>query len=183
MKKIIFVILLVIFATISIFVTSCGNSKSSAKITFIPGLIVNINSYVNTKVETEGVIAHVCGVDRKKMKLMSENGEVVVVVPYDTTSFDYSLNKKRIKVYGLVKEERIDNSYLDEKEEEKVLLCHVDHTPCKDTEWINAKIEAGVADTLSKQQIEARRKKMEQQNKGYISIVTIVCEKYKIVSE
>ena len=182
-KKTLFFIAL--FFILGIYVVSYGARTSSARITFVPAdsLIVNIDNYVNTKIETEGVIAHVCGVDGKKMKLLSENGEVVVIIPNDTTSFDYSLNKKRIKVYGLVKEDRIDKSYLDEKEEEKVLLCHVDHTPCKDTKWVNAKIEAGVADTLSKQQIEARREKMERKGKGYISIVTIVCEKYEIVAE
>jgi len=161
----------------------CGNSTLLAQTTFISAdsLIVNIDNYVNTRVETEGLIAHVCGVDRKKMKLMTERGEVIVIIPQDTASFDYSLNRKRIKVYGLVREERLYEHYIDEKEERKFLLCHVDRTPCKDIKWVNAKVEAGVADSLSKKDTDALRKKLEQKGKGYVSVVSIVCEKYEVI--
>jgi hypothetical protein len=173
----------VLFLLLGIFAGSFGSCTLSAQTVFVPAdsLIVNIDNYVNTKVETEGYIVHVCGVDRKKMKLMSENGEVVVIIPQDTTNFDYSLNRKRIKVYGLVKEERLSEQYIEEKEEGKVLLCHVDRTPCKDGKWVNAKVEAGVADSLSKKDTDALRQKMEQQGKGYVSVVSIICEKYEVI--
>jgi hypothetical protein len=173
----------VVFLIFSILVLSSGNCTLSAQTAFIhaDSLIVNIDNYVNTKVETEGFIAHVCGVDRKKMKLMSESGKVVVIIPYDTTSFEYSLNRKRVKVYGLVKEERLSEQYINEQEEEKSLLCHVDQRPCKDIKWVNAKVEAGVADSLSKKDIDALRQKMEQQGKGYVSIVSIICERYEVI--
>ena len=158
---------------------SCGIRISTAKIVFVhaDSLVINVDNYVNTKVETEGLIAHVCGVDRRKMKLMSDNGEVITVIPHDTTRFDYSLNRKRVRVYGLVKEERLNEQYIVEKEEEKALLCHVDQRPCKDTSWA----EAGVADSLSKKDTDRLRQKMEQQGKGYVSIVSIVCEKYEVI--
>ena len=171
------------FLMFAVLMVSCGNRTQSAQVAFVPAdsLIVNIDDYVNTKVETEGFIAHVCPVDRKKMKLMSESGEVVVILPHDTTSFDYSLNRKRIKVFGLVKEERLSEQYIDEQEKETTLLCHVDQKPCKDKKWVNAKVEAGVADSLSKKDNDKLRQKMKQQGKGYVSIVSIVCEKYKVI--
>jgi hypothetical protein len=173
----------ILFLMFGILVGSCGNRTVSAQIEFVPAdsLIVNIDNYVNTKVETEGLIAHVCGVDRKKMKLMTESGEVIVIISQDTTSFDYSLTRKRIKVSGLVKEERLSEQYIDEQEKDKALLCHVDQRPCKDVTWVNAKVEAGVADTLSKKDTDALRKKLEQQGKGYVSVVSIVCEKYEVI--
>ena len=171
------------FLMLGVLAASCGNRTLSAQITFVnaDSLIVNIDNYVNTKIETEGFVAHVCGVDGKKMKLMSESGEVIVIIPHDTTSFDYSLNRKRIKVLGLVKEERLSEQYIDEQEKGKTLLCHVDRRPCKDAKWVNAKVEAGVADSLSKKDNDALRQKMEQQGKGYVSIVSIVCEKYEVI--
>ena len=166
--------------------TSCGGNRQAAPVEMgfvsADSLLVNIHKYVNTKVETEGFIAHVCGVDGMKMKLMSQSNEVVVVIPFDTESFDSSLGGKRIRVYGVVQEERIDKSYIDAKAEEKTLLCHVDHAPCIDEKWVNAKIEAGIADSLSAQDIDTRRKKMEQQGRDYISIVSVVCEKYEILN-
>ena len=174
---------IVLFLWLGILAGSFGSRTLSAQIEFVPAdsLIVNIDNYVNKKVETEGFIAHVCGVDKKKMKLMSESGKVVVIIPQDTASFDYSLNRKRIKVYGLVKEERLNEQYIDQKEAEKVLLCHLDQTPCIDTEWVNAKIEAGVAGSLAKRDIDTLRQKLEQQGKGYVSVVSIVCEKYEVI--
>ena len=162
---------------------SCGGRTSTTQIVFVnaDSLIINVDNYVNTKVETEGLIVHVCGVDRRKMKLMSDNGEVITVIPHDTTRFDYSLNRKRVRVYGLVKEERLNEQYILEKEEEKALLCHVDQRPCRDTDWINAKVEAGIADSLSKKDTDRLRQKIEQQGKGYISIVSIICETHEVV--
>ena len=73
----------------------------------------------------------------------------------------------------------VNRKYIDEKE--KAVLCHVDQRPCKDTKWIQAKVEAGVADSLSKKSIEKLRQKMAKQGKDYVSIVSIVCEQYEVI--
>ena len=160
-----------------------GSRTTTVEVGLVPAdsLVANIDKYVNTKVETEGLIAHICGVDRRKMKLMSDNREVITVIPNDTASFDYSLNRKRIRVYGLVKEDRLVEKYIAEREAERTLLCHVDQRPCKDINWVNAKVEAGVADSLSKKDTDALRQKLKKQDRGYASIVSIVCEKYEII--
>ena len=164
------------------FFTGCGGGSY---VGFVPAdsLIVNIDKYVNKKVRTEGYVAHVCGVDGMKMKLRSDGGEVIVVVPHDNKSFDYSLSKNRVAVYGSVKENRIDKSYIDEREKGTGLLCHVDQKLCKDTDWVNSKIEAGVADSLLKKDIAFLREKLKQQGKGYISIVTIVCDNFETITK
>ena len=161
------------------------SSLGSCTIAVIPAdsLIAGVDKYVKRKVKTEGFIAHVCGVNGKKMKLMSDSGEVIVIVPNDNNGFDYSLNKKRISVYGLVKEEQLSKKYIDEKEKERALLCHVDQRPCKDIKWVNSKVEAGVADELSKKDIDTLRQKMEKQGKDYVSIISIVCEQYSVIEE
>ena len=159
------------------------NGKLYAGFVTADNLITDIDKYANRKVRTEGYIAHVCPVNGRKMKLMSDNGEVIVIISQGSESFDHSLNKKRISVYGLVKEKRIENPYIDEKEAEKTILCHVDRTPCKDTKWINKMIEAGEADYLVKKEIDELRGKMKKQGKGYVSVVTIVCDRYETVAE
>jgi hypothetical protein len=144
-------------------------------------LIANIDKYVKRKVKIEGYIAHICGFNGKKMKMMSDNGEVIVIIPHDNNRFDASLSEKRISVYGMVKEERLSKKYIDEQEKERALLCHVDQRPCKDTIWVNAKIEAGVAGSISKKDIEFLRDKMERKGKDYVSIVSIICEEYEVI--
>jgi len=158
-----------------------GSGSCTDSIVSADSLIANIDKYVNRRVKTEGFIAHICGVDGKKMKLMSDSGEVIVILARDNINFDTSLYEKRIRVSGLVKEERLDKKYIDEQEKEKAILCHVDQRPCKDIQWVQAKVEAGVADSLSQKGIEKLRQKMAQQGRDYVSIVSIVCEQYEVI--
>ena len=181
------VVLTIITILISgLMLTSCGGRislTSTIEIGFVPAdsLIVKIDMYVGKKIETEGMIAHVCGVDGRKMKLMSNNGEVVNVILHDTTRFDRSLTRQRVKVYGLVIEERLGKQYIVEKEEEKALLCHVDQRPCRDVNWANRQIEAGRADSLSKRDIDRLRQMMKRHGTEYVSVVSIVCESHEVV--
>jgi hypothetical protein len=153
--------------------------------TIVPAdnLIANIDKFVKRKIKTEGLITHVCGFNGMRMKMMSDNGDVLVIIPHDSNRFDSSLNEKRLIVYGLVKEARLSKKYIDEKEKERALLCHVDQRPCRDINWVNAKVEAGVAGSISKKDIDFLRKKLEQQGKDYVSIVSIVCEEYEVIED
>jgi len=147
-------------------------------------LVKNIENYIYKSIETEGVIVHICGVDGKKMKLKTENGEIIKIVPKDSlNSFDESFYKKRVKIQGIVSEFRIDKNYIDKMENEKKLLCHIDNSPCKDSEWVNNKKQSGKADAISKQDIERLRTKMEQTGKTYVSIITIFADKVEIIDD
>jgi len=177
------ILIIILFSTVFI---SCNNVKTNHEVVKLSAdsLIANIDKYCNTKVETEGVITHICGVDGKKMKLKTESGEIIKIVPNDSIgSFDTSYYKKKIKVRGIVSESRIEISFIDKMEKEKALLCHIDHTPCKDTAWVNYQIKKGVADTISKQDIEKLKIKLKQIKKKYISVVTIVAEKVEIIGK
>lgn len=46
-------------------------------------LIKKIEYYLDKNIETDGVVIHICGVDGKKMKLQTDNGEIIKVVPKD----------------------------------------------------------------------------------------------------
>ena len=132
----------------------------------------------------EGIVIHVCGVDGKKMKLSTENGSIIKILPKDSlTSFDKSFFKKKVKVQGLVNELRIGKSYIDRLEKDKVLLCHIDHTPCKDSVWVRELKESGSANALSKKDTDKLMQIMEQTGKEYISVIIIVAEKVEIIAE
>ena len=164
----------------------CNNKNTNQDITKVvaDSLIVNIDKYRDTKVETEGVIVHVCGVDGGKMKLKTESGAIIKIVPNDSLSkFDASLYKKRIKVKGFVKEFRTEKNYIDKMEKEGTLLCHIDNTPCKDSAWVKRKIESGAAEKISKRDIAKLRKRMEQTEKSYVSVITIFAKKIEIIKE
>ena len=164
----------------------CSNALTSPVFKKVPAdsLVANIDEYHDTRVEVEGLVVHVCGVDGKKMKLMTESGAIIKIVPRDSSdSFDKSFYKKMVKVKGVAKESRIERSYVDKMERERALLCHIDNTPCKDSAWVSGQREAGAADTLSKRDVERLRSKMEQTGKSYVSVVTILAKQVEIVEE
>ena len=147
-------------------------------------LIVDIDKYEDSLVETEGIITHVCRVEGKKMKLKTQGGKIIKIVSQDTLEhFDKSLYKKKVRVQGIVREQRLGKSYLDKIEKERILLCHIDNTPCKDSAWVNRQIKAGTADTLSKKGVAKLRKKMEKDEKNYVSVIIIIAEKIEAINE
>ena len=164
----------------------CSNALTSPVFTKVSAdsLVANIDKYHDTKVEEEGLVVHICGVDGRKMKLMTEGGAIIKIVPRDSSdSFDKSFYKKMVKVQGIAKESRIERSYVDKMEREKTLLCHIDNTPCKDSTWVSGQRASGTADSLSKRDIERLRSRMEQTGKSYVSVVNIVAERVEVVEE
>ncbi|MFH0896068.1 MAG: hypothetical protein V2A54_16670 [Bacteroidota bacterium] len=176
-----------IFSLFLFFLFSCKSTQTNYTYTQLPAdtLIAHIDSYKNKKIETEGIIVHICGVDGKKMKLKTENGQIIKLIPnVKNTIFDESFfYKQKVKVQGLAKESRINKKEIDKAEKDVTLLCHIDNTPCKDTAWVNAQKKKGNAEKISKQDIEKLRAIMSQTGKNYISVVTIVVEKVNIVKE
>jgi len=163
-----------------------GDAPASPAFTKVPAdsLVTNIDKYRDTAVEVEGLVVHVCGVDGRKMKLMTAGGAIVKIVPRDSSArFDESFYRKRVQVRGVAKESRVERSYVDRMESEKTLLCHIDHTPCRDSTWVSGKRASGAADSLSKRDIERLRSAMERTGKSYVSVVTVVAERVEIVAE
>lgn len=167
-------------------IISCNSQPANQKITKVDSdsLITHIDKYLDSKVEIEGTIVHICGVDGKKMKLKTDSGEIIKIVSQDSLeTFSKDLCKKRLKIHGIVKESRIENILVDKIEEEKTLLCHIDNTPCKDIEWVDRQVKAGIADSLSYKTIKRLKAKMKLTDKDYISIITIIESDYEIIEE
>lgn len=137
-------------------------------------LIKSVNQFENTLIQTEGTILHVCGVDRKKAKLKTPGGEIIRLDVSDSIPiFDKSLTNQKVRVQGYASEFRIYESYIDSLAKTKSLLCHVDHYPCKDVEWVNAKIEAGLAEGMLSRSIEKLKAEMNETGDNFISTVNI----------
>ncbi|MFA8434352.1 MAG: hypothetical protein ACEPOZ_07525 [Marinifilaceae bacterium] len=171
-------------ALIVILSVGCKNTKTNRTYTKVAAdsLVAKIEQYCNTPVQTEGLVVHICGVSGKKMKLQSKSGAIIKIVPADSLSrFDRTYNKKRVRVQGVVKEFRTEKKYVDRIEKGGPLLCHIDHTPCKDIEWVKEKEESGVAEKILKRDIAKLRKQMQQTGKDYVSVVTIFAEKVEII--
>jgi hypothetical protein len=147
-------------------------------------LIESIDAYRDRKVEVEGLLIHVCGVDGRKMKLQTENGAILKIVPADSlAAFDESFYKKRVRVRGIAGESRVERACIEQLEKNKALLCHIDHTPCKDSVWVSGKRASDAADSLSKRDIDKLKKTMEQTGKSYVPVITIYVDRVEMLKE
>jgi hypothetical protein len=145
-------------------------------------LVNHANEYEGKRVEVFGCIAHVCGVDGRKMKMKTPMGEIVKILangPEDKFGKDY--NKKLVSVTGMVKVTRIGKAYINRIEKEGKLLCHIDHKACKDKQWVNRKVEEGKAEAMLKRDIAALRKKLRESGKKELCYVSIVAEKIEVI--
>ena len=101
---------LLLIALLYIVLAACKHQSGNSVIQKVQAdsLVHHVDVYKGTLVETKGVIRHICGVDKRKMKLQSEGGRYIKIVPADTaTCFDRDLYKRKLLVRGIVREERI----------------------------------------------------------------------------
>ena len=148
----------------------------------IDELINKADQFENKKVEIIGLVDHMCGVDGTKIKLKSTSGAVLKVVPNDPNgSFPSNFKKQLVSVQGIVELIRIEKTYVDKMENEGTLLCHIDHSPCKDKAWVNNKIESGKDVEIVKQDIAKLRKQMAESGKEYITYICIRADNVNIL--
>ncbi|PKQ61643.1 hypothetical protein BZG01_19065 [Labilibaculum manganireducens] len=179
MKTKFLLIMLFIVCTISGY---CQQSPKEYLEISVDDLIAKADQYENKNVEVIGLIVHMCGVDGKKMKLKSPSGAILKIVPNDPEeSFDPAFKKQLVCVQGLVEITRIEKAYVDKMEKEGTLLCHIDHTPCKDKLWVNNKIESGEDIAIVKKDIVNLREQLQE--KDDINFVTIRSVKVKLLDE
>lgn len=138
--------------------------------------------YLGTEILTEGKVVHICGVDYRKIKLKTESGEIIKVIPRDPLfKYDKALQGKRIRVQGVVDVDILLRSDIIQTKKEKILTCHVDHKPCKDTAWVQRQIKSGYADTLLNRDFEKLSSTMDKAGVDYIPIIIIYSEYLEVI--
>ncbi|WP_282016115.1 hypothetical protein [Marinifilum flexuosum] len=173
-------ILLLSILIIALF--ACNQER--AKKLSLDKLVNGAEQFEGKRIETEGMAVHFCGAGKKKLKLKSEEGLVVKVIPSNLLlHFSAKYNHKKLKIAGRVDIERVERSFIDQVNSEKTLLCHIDHTPCIDEEWVKRKQETGVADSLSSVEVKSLRDKMQKSGKDYITVVTILADEIEIIKD
>ena len=168
-------LLIMILAVLSIMLLSnckSGNKQQSFIRINADSLIAHPDLYTGKAIEIEGVALHICGVDHKKLKLKTKNGRIIKLIPGDTSvHFNNTFYKKNLIVQGIASELRIPKAYIDSMAEAGTLLCHIDHTPCKDSAWVNDKIIKGKAKGISERDIEKLRQQLGDKNE--LSLICI----------
>ncbi len=179
----------VILSSISLIIVLLFNSNRHSQTTDYlkvdaDSLVENIAIFDKHLIETQGKIIHICGVDGKKMKLLTNNNSIIKIEPSNKlVRFDDSLYDKTILVRGMVSESRLSAAVIENHKIEKVLLCHIDHSPCKDSIWVDNKIKSGVSDSISAKAIRKLKNKMTETQKDYISVITIIADTFQVIEK
>lgn len=153
-----------------VLLSACRNKKSSP--------VHYWESEVGKNITLEGEILHVCPIEGMKMKLRLADGEIISVLPATgNSSFDKSLwNKKKVKIYGKLSVSHLERSVIAANYKEKKLLCHIDHTPCIDTKWIENRWKDGSAEDLLKRDYNALIARMGKTGRNFIQVFSVVAE-------
>ncbi|MEI6456443.1 MAG: OB-fold nucleic acid binding domain-containing protein [bacterium] len=117
-----------LFPVVLIILASCNQTTndSADKKPYGPGKITvatfleSAPEWINKDVIIEGAVSHICKHGGKRMFLVDGNDSVSVeiVAGPDITKFEEALVGSRVKVSGILKEDRIDEKYLSEWENE-----------------------------------------------------------------
>jgi hypothetical protein len=144
-------------------------------------IIEHVEKHIGKMVETEGKIVHVCGVDKKKMRIFVEDVGYIQIIPENSSvAFDYDFNQKEIKVVGVVKEIRVYKKQIDEMEQAIAIPCSIDKLPCADTAYVERRKGSGDLQEESSRKVNALKETMGKTNKDYISVPTIVTKSVEL---
>ena len=159
---------------------SCGTKQKAEKFSTSE----NLANHIDEIVTLEGKIAHVCSADGRKMKLILSDDEVITVLPkkqgelFSKTDWQ----GKTIQVTGKLSAHTITKNEFDTVFAQQHILCHIDLTPCIDTDWVNNQWENGNAENTIAIQQEKLYKQMNEKSTDYIQQFSIIADELKEIS-
>lgn len=176
-----------IVSSLLFLLSSCGgasNKSSSSDISFQVGDLLNeASEWVDNEIEVEGLCTHICAHGGTKIFLMGDtDSESIRVEANKLGRFTNDCLNQIVNVKGVLKEERIDEAYLQRWEEELKIQPenHGEEGGC-DTEKV-ARGESVDQDTLDR--IASFRDRIEEEKeksgKAYLSFYHIEAISYAI---
>ena len=153
-----------------------GTEKNDTTRIAVLTFIEQADSCVDKPVIIEGTVLHTCKHGGKRMFLIdgTDSVRVEVTAGPDIVKFDEALVGSRVRVTGLLREERIDAKYLNEWEAE-VLKPEENHNVGVHT-GAKGHEDAGKQETLDR--INAMREEVKSSPKGYLSNFSIEATAY-----
>jgi len=181
---------------------SCGqqnnnakNEVSEEKATYdqivLDTLIAKADNFIEKNVAFSGTVTHVCKHGGQKLFVFgsSEENSIKVAVGENYSEFPVELEGSTVEMQGVLKEQRIDETYLAEWEAE-IKNGTTDETEAQEVE--EGEHHEGEAHKMEKsheknsedfEKIAELRKKIEESEKGYLSNFSVECVNYKVVNE
>ena len=177
-KKLFPIIIISVFLVASCNPGTKETANNKADTTFLKVLSFDTSAhgFVDKPVIIEGTVLHLCKHGGKRMFLIdgTDSVRVEITAGPDITKFEESLVGSRVRVFGILKEDRIDEKYLNEWENEvkKPEENHNVgvHTGAKGHE------DQGVQEKLD--QISSLREDLKKSGKDHLSFYSIEAAKF-----
>lgn len=180
-------------AAVAAMMTSCGtntNNSNAAETTQestymeIDDVLANADSLVNTEIALEGVCTHICSHGATKIFMMgSDDTKSLRIEAAKLGSFDQKCVNSIVKVNGILREERVDEAYLQRWEQTAAAAAeqHGETEAGCDSEK-NARGETGntVAERIADFRTKIAQRK-ESVGKDYLSFYFVEALSYEIV--
>lgn len=154
-----------------------GENKSDTAILTVATFDTSAYNYVDKPVIIEGTVLHTCKHGGKRMFLVdgTDSIRVEITAGPEIAKFDDQLVGSRVRVFGILKEERIDEKYLNEWENEvkKPVENHDAgvHSGAKGHE------DQSASDKL--EQINSLREDLKNSSKDHLSFFSIEASKFE----
>jgi len=141
--------------------------------------------FVGKKIKLSGVVDHVCEHDGKKMFLVDENSEArVKIIPSDNmAAFNQDLIGETVDVTGFVKQFKVDEAFLMEKEEAMKDGLKTEGEGMHNHDGDSNEKSEDNSMNKEKRQLDNLRKMLKESGKDYLSFYSVEAVKYNIVKK
>ncbi len=192
MKTIRFTIVAMAFISMLI---SCGNKQQQSvsqnaeqaavvQVMDVDGLLANAESLVDKEVVFDGVCTHACKHGATKIFIMgSDDTKTIRVEAAKLGSFDTKCINSIVKVKGVLKEERIDEGYLQQWEAKEKAECGDNHGEGEGGCSTEKNARGETANTVAERIADFRTKiakRQEECGKAYLSFYFVEALSYEI---
>ncbi|MCD4735556.1 MAG: hypothetical protein K8R53_05900 [Bacteroidales bacterium] len=158
----------------------------------VAGFLDKAPEMVDKQITISGLVVHTCKHGGKRMFITDEGTEerVKIVTGGNIDNFDTELEGSVVVIEGILKEERIDNAYLDEwekeiegdMEEQHKIHEGDEHTGEEGEEHTGEEGEETEEDHhgTDPEKIQNLRKELADSGKDYLSFYSVECIKYSV---
>ena len=192
---------IIAFVALAFIAVSCENSdtKSESKAKSEEIIVeeiteVNLTEFdsvvenlVGKKIVVIGTADHICKHGGQRMFIVDtgSEGRVKVTPDENVAAFKTDLEGQRLKIVGIVEEQRIDEAYLREWEEE--ILSDTDMGDDEgEGSHLGGNVEKGGSDADENEELEKvnnLREMLAESGKDHLSFYSILCVEYEIIDD
>ena len=193
--------LILAFAALAVIAVSCKNNSTNNTDTAKSEQVApeevtvvklaefddKVDGLVGKKIEITGTADHICKHGGQRMFIVDTDAEGRVKITPDehVAAFNSDLEGRKLKIVGIVEEQRIDEAYIREWEEE--ILADADMGDDKgEGMHLGGNMEKGGSDADKSEEMEKvnhLRQMLAESGDDHLSFYSVLCTEYEVIDE